>query len=116
MEVSYGQFDRELLRGKKGVIRRMMAFTPEFKDVFNTSVDSYKLLSRPFLVAAQCGSRIEADPARLAELLESIDFEAIKKDIEEDVNEVRASGRKDADERIGRLRRAQSVIEAQGRL
>ena len=116
VEVSYDSFDREILRGKKGVIRRMMAFTPEFKDVFNTSVDSYKLLSRPFLVAAQCGSRIEADPARLAELLESIDFEAIKKDIEEDVNEVRASGRKDADERIGRLRRAMSVIEAQGRL
>ena len=116
LEVTYGEFDRELLRGRKGVIRRMMAYTPVFKDVYNTSVDPYKLLSRPFLVVAQCASRIEAEPSKLAEYLKGIDVEAIKKDLEEEIDVLSKSGRGDAAERIARIRGAISVIEAQVKL
>ena len=116
LEVTYGEFDRELLRGRKGVIRRMMAYTPAFKDVYNTSVDPYKLLSRPFLVVAQCASRIEAEPSKLAEYLKGIDVEAIKKDLEEEIDVLSKSGRGDAAERIARIRGAISVIEAQVKL
>ena len=70
-----------LLRGKKGVFHRMMAYTPVLKDIFNTSVDLYKLLSRPFLRWAQCASHIDADPSRLKEYLEGLDLEAVRKDL-----------------------------------
>jgi len=70
-----------LLRGKKAVFHRMMAYTPVLKDIFNTSVDSYKLLSRPFLKWAQCASHIDADPAHLLDYLQSLDLEAVKADL-----------------------------------
>ena len=81
VKCEYGDFDPSILRGKKGIFHRMMAITPEFKDAYNTAVDKYKLLSRPFLKVAQCPSRIDADPSHLKDYLESIDLKAVEDDL-----------------------------------
>ena len=81
VKCEYGDFDPSILRGKKGIFHRMMAITPEFKDAYNTVVDKYKLLSRPFLKVAQCPSRIDTDPSRLKEYLEGMDLKAVEDDL-----------------------------------
>ena len=116
VEVKYGSGDVALLRGKKGVIRRMMDFTPEFKDIYNTTVDSYSLLCRPFLVVAQCASRIEADPSRLDDCLRSIDIDAIASELEESAKATEKSGRDDSASRAARVRNVIALIKAQGNI
>ncbi len=73
--------DPSVLRGKKGIMHRMMNITPAFKDAYNLNVDKYKLLSRPFLKLAQCASLIETDPSRLMEYLEAMDVQAVEEDL-----------------------------------
>ena len=74
--------DPAILRGKKGIMHRMVNITPAFKDAYNQHVDKYKLLSRPFLKLAQCASLIDSDPSRLEEFLQDMDVEAVAKDLE----------------------------------
>lgn len=73
--------DPSVLRGKKGVMHRMMNITPAFKDAYNQHVDKYKLLSRPFLKLAQCASLIDSDPSRLEEYLQGMDVQAVEEEL-----------------------------------
>ena len=78
---SFDGNDPAILRGKKGIMHRMMNITPAFKDAYNENVDKYKLLSRPFLRLAQCPSLIESDPSRLVEFLQAMDVQAVEEDL-----------------------------------
>ena len=78
---SFADFDTAVLRGKKGIFHRMMNITPELKDAYNTEVDKYTLVSRPFLKLAQCASKIDANPSRMMEFIEDIDMKAIEADL-----------------------------------
>ena len=109
LECQFPAQDTEILRGKKAFFHRMMAYTPVLKDVFNTSVDPYKLLSRPFLKLAQCASHIEADPEGMLQYLQNIDIEAVKTDLEQEAAAVEASH----PDRAARIRAALNVILAQ---
>jgi hypothetical protein len=73
--------DPAILRGKKGIMHRMMNITPAFKDAYNQHVDKYKLLSRPFLKLAQCASLIDSDPSRLEEYLQGMDVQAVEEEL-----------------------------------
>ncbi len=86
-----GKCPVELLRGKKGLFHRMMRYTPALKDVFNTSVNSYQLISRPFLKVAQCASRIDANPDGLVEYIEDIDMRAVEEDLLREAQIIRDS-------------------------
>ena len=90
-------------------MHRMMAYTPVLKDVSNTCIDPYTLLSRPFLKLAQCASRIEADPEGILRYLSEMDVEAVKEDLEKDAAAVEAAH----PERAERIRKAIGVIVAQ---
>ena len=81
----------DLLRGKKGLFHRMMQLTPEVKDMFNTSVNSFQIISRPFLKAAQCASRINADPGGLAEYIGEVDMLAVEEDLLREAQIIRDS-------------------------
>jgi alpha-glucosidase len=109
LEVEFPGQDTQILRGKKGLMHRMMAYTPVLKDVSNTCIDPYKLLSRPFLKLAQCASRIEADPEGILRYLSEMDVEAVKEDLEKDAAAVEAAH----PERAERIRKAIGVIVAQ---
>ncbi|MBR4775217.1 MAG: DUF5110 domain-containing protein, partial [Bacteroidales bacterium] len=109
LECQFPAQDTEILRGKKAFFHRMMAYTPVLKDVFNTNVDPYKLLSRPFLKLAQCASHIDADPAGMLQYLQDIDIEAVKADLEQEAAAVEASH----PDRAARVRAALNVILAQ---
>ena len=109
LECQFPAQDTEILRGKKAFFHRMMAYTPVLKDVFNTSVDPYKLLSRPFLKLAQCASHIEADPEGMLRYLQNIDIEAVKTDLEQEAAAVEASH----PDRAARVRAALNVILSQ---
>ena len=113
LECTFPQEDPSLLRGKKALMHRMMAYTPVLKDVFNTSIDPFMLLSRPFLKVAQCANRIEADPEHLVDYLTGIDIQAVQEDIEKEAREQETGDRADAAERAARLRSALKVILAQ---
>ncbi|MCM1501064.1 MAG: DUF5110 domain-containing protein [Bacteroidales bacterium] len=63
--------------GKKGLLKRMAAITPEAKMVFGGKVDSYIMLPIPFLKVAQCSSFITEDPANTGKYLSEIDQEAV---------------------------------------
>ena len=63
--------------GKKGLIRRMMALTPEAKLMVEHHVMSGMQLPVEFLDIAQCGSYISENPERASDLLDSIDIPAM---------------------------------------
>ncbi|MGN1212014.1 MAG: TIM-barrel domain-containing protein [Candidatus Cryptobacteroides sp.] len=67
--------DRNLLDGKKGLLKRMAAITPEVKLVYGSKVDSYVLLPTDFLKVAQCSSYITENPSSAADYLNGIDLE-----------------------------------------
>lgn len=66
-----------LIAGKKGLINRMMAVTPDFKIAYGNTVDSYGLLPIPFLKVAQAGSIITENPAAAASSLQEIDVNSL---------------------------------------
>lgn len=68
---------RSVLDGKKAVIRRMFALTPEAKLNFSGLVDAFMMLPIDFLKAAQCASLINEDPANAAAYLNDIDLDAM---------------------------------------
>ena len=106
----FPETDPSLLRGKKALMHRMMAYTPVLKDVFNTAVDPYKLLSRPFLKLAQCASHIDADPDGLEGYLRRIDLQEVEEDLMKEAATAEAAGKAEA---AARIRRALAVIQAQ---
>jgi hypothetical protein len=110
LECRYDPSYLDRIRGRKGIFHRMMAFTPVLKDVFNTSVDPYTLISRPFLRVAQCASKIDADPSRLREFLEAIDLAAVEEDL------LREAATASSPEKAARLRDANVTIQAQCRI
>ena len=74
----YAASHRDLLSGKKGLMHRMMAITPETKLVFGKNVDSYMMLPDSFLALAQCSSFINEDPQNAGKYLEAIDVKALE--------------------------------------
>ncbi|MGN1210627.1 MAG: TIM-barrel domain-containing protein [Candidatus Cryptobacteroides sp.] len=76
IECTYPQ-DRTVLEGKKAVIRRMFALTPEAKLLFSSCVDAFMMLPTDFLKAAQCASLINENPSETASYLSAIDIEAM---------------------------------------
>ena len=106
----FPETDPSLLRGKKALMHRMMAYTPVLKDVFNTCVDPYKLLSRPFLKLAQCASHIDADPDGLEGYLRRIDLQEVEEDLMKEAATAETAGKAEA---AARIRRALAVIQAQ---
>lgn len=76
----YAASHRELLSGKKGLMHRMMAITPEAKLVFGKYVDAYMMLPDSFLALAQCSSFINEDPKDAGKYLEAIDVEALARE------------------------------------
>ena len=68
---------RDVVFGKKGLIRRMMAFTPEVKKVYCQYDDPFQAQPQAFLKVAQCGSFITEDPAHAADYLRNIDIPAM---------------------------------------
>ena len=116
VQCRFGDMDPALLRGRKGLFHRMMRITPAFKDTFNTTVDKYKLLSRPFLKLAQCPSQIDCDPAHLVQYLESADVQSVAADLQQEAEAIRARGDKDAPDQLARLQHMSAAIQAQCRL
>lgn len=110
LECRYDPSYLELIRGRKGIFHRMMAFTPVLKDSFNTSVDPYTLLSRPFLRVAQCASKIDANPSRLKEFLEAMDIASVEEDL------LREASAASSAEKADRIRKANATIQAQCRI
>lgn len=78
----YSASHRDLLNGKKGLMRRMMDMTPEAKLVFGKYVDAYMMLPDPFLALAQCASFITEDPRNAGKYLERIDIQALLDNLE----------------------------------
>ncbi len=72
-----GGQDEEILRGMKGVLKRMKAITPETKQFFYTYVDRYKTLPASFLDFAQCASRITEDPYNAVKYIQSLSYQAL---------------------------------------
>ena len=110
----------ELLRGKKGLFHRMMDYTPVLKDVYNTCIDPYMILCRPFLKVAQCASYIDAKPEMMVSYLQNIDFKAIEEDLENEAQGlVDKAAKKDmpkVERKVERIRAASSAIQAQSKL
>lgn len=73
VECTYPDADRSLLRGKKGLLGRMKAITPETKLVYTEFIDKRQMLPVPFLKVAQCASFITEDPAGAERYLREID-------------------------------------------
>ncbi len=78
----YSASHRDLLNGKKGLMRRMMDMTPEAKLVFGKYVDAYMMLPDLFLALAQCASFITEDPRNAGKYLERIDIQALLDNLE----------------------------------
>lgn len=78
VECTYSQEeDRALLNGKKALIRRIFALTPEAKLNFGTFVDAYMMLPVDFLKIAQCASLVNENPSKAAEYLRDINLDAM---------------------------------------
>lgn len=75
VEVTFPQTNGRILDGKKGLIRRMMAITPETKISFADNIDSYMMLPDAFLKVAQAGSIITEDPKNAVSHLVNIDVD-----------------------------------------
>ena len=87
VEVEYDEtLDVSLLRGKKGLIKRIMGFTPTMKLEQAKRVDPYPLLPKRFMAIAGAGSKITEDPANTQDYLREIDPEGM-------VDDLRAVGR-----------------------
>lgn len=67
----------ELLNGKKGLIKRMMAITPEAKLKFAELKIKGLQLPSEFLNVAQCGSYITEDPCNTIKYLQTMDVRAM---------------------------------------
>ena len=78
----YATSHRELLNGKKALMHRMMALTPEAKLAFGKTVDPYMMLPDSFLALAQCASFINEDPQNTGKYLENIDKAALVKELD----------------------------------
>ena len=63
--------------GKKGLIKRMMALTPETKLMMELYVMAWMQLPSEFLDVAQCGSYITESPEKAAEFIRGIDVESM---------------------------------------
>lgn len=74
---TFPEEDTALLRGKKGMIRRMMTLTPETKIAFGMRHGGIQTPAA-FLNVAQCGSFITEDPAHVARYLSAIDLDAVE--------------------------------------
>lgn len=70
-----------LINGKKGLLKRMRALTPEYKLAFATHIDSMLQLPEQFTKFSQCGSFITEDPYRAVGYLQSLSTEALKKEM-----------------------------------
>ena len=72
-----GASDKNILYGKKGLIKRMMAMIPEAK--FNFAALKIRDLQLPaaYLALAQCGSYITEDPFNAVRYIEAIDVDAM---------------------------------------
>jgi len=81
--------DREQLLGKKGLFRRMMAITPEAKDVFNVNIDAYHLIDREFLKFAQCSSKITYDPAGASKYIGELNLQKMQASFEKAIELVK---------------------------
>lgn len=73
VEVIYSKGDTALLNGRKGLIRRFMALTPDAKLESAQSTHKSVQLSGTFLDCAQCGSYITEDPAGAEKYLKAFD-------------------------------------------
>lgn len=73
---------RGILNGKKGLIKRMMDFTPETKLTFEHYTVPGMQLPSTFMTLSQCGSYITEGPINALKYLEAIDGEAMMKDYE----------------------------------
>lgn len=71
----------EVIYGKKGLIRRMLAITPEAKYMFAQLKISDLHLPDEFLNLAQCGSYITEDPAGCAGYLKAMDVDAMNRNL-----------------------------------
>jgi len=69
--------NRGQVYGKKGLLKRMAAITPETKLVFGSKVDSYMMLPVPFLKIAQCSSFITEDPENTLKYLNEMDVDSL---------------------------------------
>ena len=116
--VDAASVDSRLLRGKKGLFNRMMKLTPVLKDVFNTCVDPYKLLSRPFLKLAQGASHIDAEPRMMVKFLEDIDVKSVEEDFLQELEGMRATEKspEKAERKAARILQAVESIKAQSKL
>ncbi|MCQ2139207.1 MAG: glycoside hydrolase family 31 protein [Bacteroidales bacterium] len=78
------EFDRlavthpNLINGKKGLLKRMRAITPEYKLAFATNIDSMLQLPEQFTKYSQCASFITEDPDRTVGYLQSLDPAALE--------------------------------------
>ncbi|MBR6246999.1 MAG: DUF5110 domain-containing protein [Bacteroidales bacterium] len=72
VEVKYAPADRALANGRKGLIKRAMALTPEVKYHFAVSVDGSKQIPKAFLNISQCGSFMTEDPASCEDFLKAL--------------------------------------------
>ena len=77
VECTYPDADRSLLSGKKGLLGRMKAITPETKLVYTEFIDKRQMLPVPFLKVAQCASFITEDPGNTEKYLREIDCGAM---------------------------------------
>ena len=67
----------QYLDGAKGLIKRMMALTPETKLMMELYVMAWMQLPTEFLDIAQCGSYITEAPEKAAEFVQGIDVDAM---------------------------------------
>ena len=63
--------------GKKGLIRRMMALSPEMKYEYATYVHGGVQIPKPFLHISGCGSALTENPEQAAQLLGGLDTDAL---------------------------------------
>ncbi len=108
----------QLLRGKKGIFHRMMRMTPVLKDVFNSCIDPYKLLSRPFLKLAQGASHIDAQPQMMVKFLSNIDVKSVEEDFLRELEDMRKAEKspEKAEKKAARILQAVENIKAQSKL
>ena len=85
IEVQYDDYaagHEDLLRGKKAMMKRMMALTPESKLVYAAKEDPYAALPKPIMHLAQCSSFILEDCFNAGKYLEQIDIEELNREID----------------------------------
>ncbi len=68
--------DREVVNGKKGLLRRITSLSEECKFIYATYVNGWKQMPMGFIRAAGTGSHITEDPSNAAGYLKSLDLEA----------------------------------------